>query len=934
MKRRIRRPSTSLFVGAVALLATACSSSSGSPLPEGAIAEATQALSPTSGTLSPFTTPATVTDAVNGYAARAQAFLEQRACAGRAENRDIRAGSSVMFPGREWSATALAMIAYEGVCNGTETRADRIRMLDSALVYLHTRGQLLGTTIEPTAGYARQGELDTALQDLIPLLLQFGSLLDPTTRASLQAFIASVDSGPYDSSYHSIDVLSSKFMPWTQMLLKLVDPMAMISSLLVEFVEIPETENHLLLIYSTRFLINERLAATNPSGAYDNATNGMRDYWLRRLQSILKNDFQEYNARPYAGYSLDAIENLAELAQDPDIKTAATAVLDYMSAKFATAASLDRRNSPFRRLVAHGGPKFFQDWDEQACRFALYAGTNDLLIPPSRQTGTAQLAVPSGCELVSRQASGSYRVPPMILELAINKMGHPYFQTHSNGTNDFHHAPGGVEIYDNEGPFTIAAGGIPLKSGVDGVLHLLAGESPPIANWNAEDRGLALPTVLMPNFAFPEGDARNAVNRLDLVRFEGTQRSDAVNTCVAPGFACGLNPIIPESFCPGGAESGREGLGQFCPGEDGHWLFLDFSNGTNPNGFYVAVWKSMTENSPKVPVGFLEGARASDFGFSFETFKLRVKGLNGGDGAAAGHARFDTNSNIQFDINYQSVRGGTIVAHLHQSVGGPYDQPPAFAREYPVQSAFAFAPDQNTDNWALANGPIASVGHTGSVNITVTGYGTCRLDLSDAMHPRRTGECDNLPSNYHPPAAPVFQWTPMHVNPATGNVFPPMRYEVTSDVISGAEYLCRAPYAGGQQLGRVQNGPCVLWEGGAAVEVFDFQILTYVAHSSDTSAPSWVSGPMVPENAFVGGNEADGRPLYVCRASYGLASYPGKVVGSGCSVVVGTQEMSVSTFEVLGVIPVDASTGGGGSGGSGGGYHPPPTKGGCGTRCT
>jgi hypothetical protein len=68
------------------------------------------------------------------------------------------------------------------------------------------------------------------------------------------------------------------------------------------------------------------------------------------MQTIAKHDFLEFNARPYQRYSLHALLNLHEFAQDNSVQTAAQIVLDYIMVKFAIASNRQRRIGPFRRL--------------------------------------------------------------------------------------------------------------------------------------------------------------------------------------------------------------------------------------------------------------------------------------------------------------------------------------------------------------------------------------------------------------------------------------------------------------------------------------------------------------------------------------------------------------------------------------------------------
>src|SRR5262245_39239201 len=117
---------------------------------------------------------------------------------------------------------------------------------------------------------------------------------------------------------------------------------------------IDETENHILMTETSRYLTNQLLAREAGSAvaaAFDNARNGMNDFMLSHLQKFLKNDFQEFNARRYQGLSIMAIENLFDFADDARVHRAAGILLDYLSAKFAVSSNGLRRIAPFRRKI-------------------------------------------------------------------------------------------------------------------------------------------------------------------------------------------------------------------------------------------------------------------------------------------------------------------------------------------------------------------------------------------------------------------------------------------------------------------------------------------------------------------------------------------------------------------------------------------------------
>src|SRR5690348_4835735 len=134
------------------------------------------------------------------------------------------------------------------------------------------------------------------------------------------------------------------------------------------FVPFRETENHVLMTESARYLTNQLLLGEAQSlhigdpqspelararQLYDNELNGMEDWMLTHLQGFLQHDFHEYNARPYQRLSIDALRNLASYADNrkPDgrVTTAARMVLDYLTAKYAVSNSALRRATPFRR---------------------------------------------------------------------------------------------------------------------------------------------------------------------------------------------------------------------------------------------------------------------------------------------------------------------------------------------------------------------------------------------------------------------------------------------------------------------------------------------------------------------------------------------------------------------------------------------------------
>jgi hypothetical protein len=125
-------------------------------------------------------------------------------------------------------------------------------------------------------------------------------------------------------------------------------------------VAVPETENHELLIRTTRFLHNESLPmVTPPDGAYvsiydkdtntDNNANGVSGFLHGKLNGTMANDWIEYNARGYSRYQMIALLNLYDFAADPSIRADAKKVLDFLALKHVSESEDSKRIAPFRR---------------------------------------------------------------------------------------------------------------------------------------------------------------------------------------------------------------------------------------------------------------------------------------------------------------------------------------------------------------------------------------------------------------------------------------------------------------------------------------------------------------------------------------------------------------------------------------------------------
>jgi hypothetical protein len=395
---------------------------------------------------------------------------------------------------------------------------------------------------------------------------------------------------------------------------------------------VPETENHLLMINSSRYLTNqiilEALTDDDDRGRFESYNQRTKDWLLDRMHGIARGDFIEYNAKPYQRYSLTALLNLRDFAHDHDLRTGADLLLQSAFAKAAVGSSQSRRVVPFRRLLSTEkeeleGPGTEGDHrhrrlldmtlaaDHQTAYLLTFAGQTGALPGHKASIGSiAEMIYPVSSQFVPDES---------LIDLAINK---------SKGIEQrFHH--GGWEAYSAGFGYVISAGGVEAGFAYPALLGPI--KIPPtiaLRDKVNEDRGAALPTVLIPNGGPGSGQART-----DFLRIEGPIHTYPVdngatsfthdhNMCVAQGFACGTLLSIPPTW---------EQTGCLTP-QDGLFRFLDSktcpATVEAPRFFVVLFIHSCAGRGGDCikNFGFFEAVDAG--GENFDAFRGRVKAAN------------------------------------------------------------------------------------------------------------------------------------------------------------------------------------------------------------------------------------------------------------------------------------------------------------------
>lgn len=212
---------------------------------------------------------------------------------------------------------------------------------------------------------------------------------------------------------------------------------------------IRDTENHRLMAETARLLTNEFIMAEHPASnhnLYDNKVNGTNERMAQTLSSFLSDDFSELNSRPCQGFSATAIEDLATISKNGQIRTLARMVLDYLSAKYVTQSRDLKLWGPFRRQARFALGPTLQTGD----RLLGWAGALIGKLPNMGiESGLYEPEDPIPEYFGLMAALSDYRIPSLILE---NK-----FDSTASYLQIFNHRD--TEIYDHGPGYLIAAGG-------------------------------------------------------------------------------------------------------------------------------------------------------------------------------------------------------------------------------------------------------------------------------------------------------------------------------------------------------------------------------------------------------------------------------------------------------------------------------------------
>ncbi len=194
-----------------------------------------------------------------------------------------------------------------------------------------------------------------------------------------------------------------------------------------------ETENHVFMIETTRYLTNQFIYENRRQlGKITQLADSLKArgvilhnkkgpiyvLLLKQMHQILKSGFFEFNSKVYQRFTLHALDNVYTFSSDSLIKTAAQCVLDYTSIKFAFQSYQSVRLGPYRRNAQFFQEKSLLGSDAIASFFGIQTGDVPLNSDNLLQFWE-ESARHSSIALFSTVLN--YRVPSMVLDIIQNR---------------------------------------------------------------------------------------------------------------------------------------------------------------------------------------------------------------------------------------------------------------------------------------------------------------------------------------------------------------------------------------------------------------------------------------------------------------------------------------------------------------------------------
>jgi hypothetical protein len=539
---------------------------------------------------------------------------------------------------------------------------------------------------------------------------------------------------------------------------------------------IGETENHILMIATARYLTNQLLYQRKRSIVFDNRRNGesgapsCMEQILYLLQCILRDDFSEYNAKSYQHETRTALLNLCSFAYDAEVRLGARMALDYVSAHMAFSSGDCRRMVPFRRRnegknVSRGPDGSMTisllDWqggaDPMTAHMAVQTGALRAYEMPAEPWRPLDWSISGEGGDAAYEMLSDYRMPAPIQDLFVTDLNRRFFQGMSRRTLDNPDVTGRNastgELNAGSPSYLVTAGGSPATFAIDPYFVVI------LPSGQDQQRGVALPSSFMPTsgaasntrsadgaLLSPGGLQSWAADLIQIGRFaqEGLIRNYGVAPDLLFGPYLHLPPWCTQAIRP------EHHIGKFD--------FVDKRGPDGQPGFYLAILRD----------GDLAVVEAFDTwldpGVSFDTFRQSVWTLNHGL-SDAGLRNFD-------EMVYVTQAGHhvTFIMWIADDQSGAYPYDIVYGTAHPTDRQPPGSPDD------FLRGTILNSAGDGFVRVDNPFLGQwIELDMRDAAHPRRRAETGEIESAGHGEEVWVdFEWaTTGGPLPSEGDFFRP-----------------------------------------------------------------------------------------------------------------------------------------------------------------
>jgi hypothetical protein len=535
---------------------------------------------------------------------------------------------------------------------------------------------------------------------------------------------------------------------------------------------IEETENHLFMQNSAKYLKNEMLMEecdalgdSDCTEDYQDYNDELRGWFVKRVHGVARNDFAEFNAKPYGRLSFIALLNARDFAcsahgcapEEVRLGTGIDAIFDLTATKMALGSNQGRRMAPFRRLAHTNTSYTIGRLQKDGTRSAPYRffdvfGDADHWVAAMQVHTGATFHGPEGHASdrslgeMLYEATSSYRPRALILDIALDKST-KYQQT-------YHHA--GWERYSSGPGWLLTAGG--TESGYAQGFRTPLGTIYPEQFIKWSDRGAGVPTSLMVSAGHIDPDPCRRLQEecnagplpvprviqpqrqdtyTDFVRFEGKivhwkkepddqdePLSYNDNFCVFGSFACGINLKIPDFL---EKEKCLQASGGITSPSTRVFQVIDSStckpwyDANAANDFYAIIYRQPCKQNSDCPTG-------SNWGFVEVVEKSvypSVASLQA-DVLAKNAASFDVigKSGGKGAMTYNSISNGVIKFDPQGS--------------YVTEVNGVAQPHGNAPGWPRAAGGVVSEVSAGHYKITSPRtMQSIDIDFTDPENPKR-----------------------------------------------------------------------------------------------------------------------------------------------------------------------------------------------------